>query len=515
MNRFSPYWESLAGKADALPPARTSGQWLMDMLARNAHTEAGRGFGFSELTDAAAFQKAVPLCDYEKIAPQIARMAEGEEDILFAGRAVAFEYTGGSTGLNGVGGTRGAKLVPYSRESLRDFRRAMLPWLAAVIREYDLCGPAYWCVSPAMRRSVVTPGGIPVGLADGAYLGEDTAEAIMGLSAVPPWATELEEPAAWRLATLYHLIRAADLSFLFLWSPTFFISLMRGVEELGDALLALFRTGGMVEGRELRADAGAAARLTNFFACGDTRALWPGPMLISAWADGWAAGFAEELRALMPQAGFQPKGLLCTEGVVSIPCSGGRSLVAEGCGFLEFIDAEGSIHLGSGLAPGMICRVVMTTSGGLYRYCCGDMIQCTAIVEGRAAVRFVGRGGICSDMVGEKLVDGFVAARLAGIRGFSMLQPVNAGLPAYRLLLDSREYRAEQARHLARRIDEALKDNPQYAHARKSGQLGPVEGVPVREPMERYLDWVALCGASRQGVVKVPSLCVNETFQPV
>lgn len=514
MNSPAACWAKLTQLADALPPAPSSEQWLLNMLERNASTETGRCFGFASLRSAAAFQRAVPPCDYAAIASRIERMADGEEDVLFSGRAAAFELTAGSTGLHGDAAAQTAKLVPYSRESLDDFRQAMLPWLASVIRQYAPAGRAYWCVSPAMRRPCATRGGIPVGVADGAYLGAEAVGPIVSLSVVPAWVTELEDPACWRLATLYHLVRAEDLSFLFLWSPTFFLTLLRHLREERDSLHTLLREGGTLAGRRLSPDRDAARRLARYLEHEDTRVLWPGPLLISAWADGWAAPFAEQLRALLPQAAFQPKGLLCTEGVVSIPGPDGRAHVAEGCGFLEFLAADGRARGGGELVPGESYSVLLTTSGGLYRYQCGDHVQCTGYAGERPVIRLLGREGICCDMVGEKLVDAFVAGCLEGIRGFALLQPQPDGRPAYRLLLDEREYGMREARLLARRLDAALGRNPQYAHARRLAQLGPVEALPLREPLEQYLAWAIAGGSGRQGIVKIPALCAARDFQP-
>ena len=158
--------------------------------------------------------------------------------------------------------------------------------------------------------------------------------------------------------------------------------------------------------------------------------------------------------------------------------------------------------------------MLLTTSGGLYRYQCGDHVQCTGYAGERPVIRLLGREGICCDMVGEKLVDAFVAGCLEGIRGFALLQPQPDGRPAYRLLLDEREYGMREARLLARRLDAALGRNPQYAHARRLAQLGPVEALPLREPLEQYLAWAIAGGSGRQGIVKIPALCAARDFQP-
>src|SRR5439155_17517284 len=54
----------------------------------------------------------------------------------------------------------------------------------------------------------------------------------------------------------------------------------------------------------------------------DMRALWPMLSVISCWADGHAAAAASALSAAMPGVMIQPKGLLATEGVISIPFDG-------------------------------------------------------------------------------------------------------------------------------------------------------------------------------------------------
>src|SRR5690606_6062199 len=101
-------------------------------------------------------------------------------------------------------------------------------------------------------------------------------------------------------------------------------------------------------------------------------ALWPGLALVSCWAHGPARSACDELRRWLPQARFQPKGLLATEGVVTLPYErrGETEHVAAVAGhFLEFEDLQSpgrrpwlahEIPVGAEAAP------ILTTGGGLY-----------------------------------------------------------------------------------------------------------------------------------------------------
>ncbi len=518
--RCKSHWEHLKALADRIPTPADARTWLLATLARNSGTEFGRRYSFGTIRSIRDYRAAVPVHGYEHLAPYIARMAEGEEDVLFQGRPAAFECTSGSGALNAPAGQGGgaARYIPYSVQSLEDFRGALLPWLADLIAVHDLSGPAYWSISPALRREERTAGGIPVGLADYRYLGEETRDAFSALSAVPFWVGAVEDAAVWRLATLYHLLRAGELAFLCLWSPSFFLRLLAGLEEQAESLLLLLRDGGSLHGHSLEADTGAARRFSAYLQSGDTRVLWPRLALVSAWADASAAPYARLLRQRLPQAHLQPKGLLCTEGVVSVPDVRDRALALRKGGFLEFADRDGSVLLEEELVEGQSYRVIMTTGGGLYRYANGDQVRCLGRAGERMRIVFVGRTELHSDLVGEKLTDVFVTACLSGLPGFAMLLPVTGEHPCYRLLLDARDYGGSRGTRAAEaaawQVESALRDNPQYAYAVRMGQLGETRPLLAEEPLEQYLRWAEPLARAGQSVIKVPALCANPDFIP-
>lgn len=470
--------------------------WLRACIERNRVTDFGQQHGFDQIRSAEEYRDRVPLATYEVLMPWIDRVANGEANVLFEGLPVAFERTGGSTG--------GSKLIPYSEASLLDFRTAILPWLADATEAYGLgAGCAYWAISPATRLPEQTRGGTPVGLPDGAYLGNEALPAFAELSAVAPWVGYLSSVRDWQLATLYWLIRRNDLELISVWSPTFFLALLYILEQPIDELKTLLRDGGSMIGQDLAPDISALGRLNEYIRSKDARSLWPGLKLVSCWADASSKPFFDELRKRLPYAAFQGKGLLATEGVVTVPNPEGLPVLAADSGFFEFLNQDGRSRFAHELLSGERYEVVMTTSGGLYRYRTGDSVACEGFINALPILRFMGRNGLVSDMVGEKLTEEFVTDCLKDIGGFRMLLPCVRDRPKYVLVLDTRS--EIKPKLIIASVEASLSRNPQYAYARRMGQLDELSIVQVSHPWESYQRRAIERGA-RIGDLKAPSL---------
>ena len=470
-------------------------QWLSRCLARNRQTETGRRCRFETIDSADDYRSLVPLVSYEDIADQVARIEAGAADVLFAGLPVAFERTGGSS--------RGPKLIPYSAQSLTDFRRAIVPWLVDLADSHALAGPAYWAISPAARRPETSAGGIAIGLTDGAYLGPEAAMLLAELSAVPPWLSTVSKLNDWHLATAYWLLRCHDLAMVSVWSPTLLTGLLDTIDKRTAELENLLANGERLAGHALERDPAALARFADYMRTGDTRILWPELRVVSCWADGSSQPYCDTLAARLPHSRFQPKGLIATEGVVTVPDSTGARLLAIDHGFFEFMDQRNESRLAQEVCVDEEYEVVITTSGGLYRYRTGDRVRCDGYSGDVPSFEFIGRGNLTSDLVGEKLTESFVADCLQGIAGFRMLIPGLKPKPHYKLITEAANHQLHGS--LAAQVDSRLRANPQYAYARDLGQLGMLCIEPAREPLAAY---VRRASQSRQrlGDIKVPAL---------
>lgn len=493
-------WQHLAGLGAGLQgsgdTAARQENWLFDCLRRNSPTEYGRRYQFDTIRSVRDFQERVPLVSYENIEPQIQRMAEGEADVLFAGRPLTFERTGGST--------RGSKLIPYSPQSLEDFQAALLPWLGNSVRQFDIAsGSAYFSISPATRTAEVSVGGIPIGLPDSAYLGAEALAEFGQVSAVPAWVGSLLDVAEWQLATLYWLLRREDLALISVWSPTFMLTLLDALRERSAELSDLLQNGGAVSEYTLSPDADALVRLQRYMAEKNTRRLWPDLKLVSCWADASSRPFFVQLKQHLTHATFQGKGLLSTEGVVTVPDRLGRPVLAPDSGFFEFQADSGDIYAGHELAAGEQFEVVITTSGGLYRYRTGDCVACEGVADDVPVLRFSGRKGLTCDVVGEKLNEEFVLSCLRDVPGFRMLVPVHTPKTRYTLVVDRKDQHESSA--LIDLVETRLCRNPQYAYARRMGQLGELSLCEASQPLDKYLERLSTAGA-RLGDLKVTAL---------
>lgn len=426
--------------------------WLGAMLARNATADYLRRHGAPH--DVRTLRERLPIVGYEDLADEIARIAHGEADVLFAGRPLAYERTGGSSG--------GGKLIPYTEAGLTDFRRAALPWLADLAQRWQLRGSAYLALSPA-TRAPETVGTVPVGLPDGAYLGTTAAHALAQLMAVPPEVGAITEVAAWRASTLAHLRAAEDLELISVWSPTF---LLRLLDDLPDP-----------------------------------RRCWPRLKLVSCWTEGQAAPFATELAARLPHAQFQPKGLMSTECMVTVPDAHDRAVLNRH-GYFEFAPCAqptAAPLTADALEHDAEYEVIATTASGLYRYRTGDRVRCTGYAgPGAPVLAFIGRGALVCDLVGEKLTDAFVDTCLSPVAGFRFLAPA-PDRQGYILFTQAHVHACAES------IDAALCGNPQYAYARRLGQLRAVQVKALPDLFDRY-GAVQLARGTRLGDVKPVAL---------
>ena len=381
-----------------------------------------------------------------------------------------FEPTSGSSSA--------AKLIPYTAPFRAEYQRAIRTWIHDIFTTHPAIrrGSTYWSISPLARSgSSLTPGGIPIGFgSDAEYLGRFERWASAKSFAVPPQAaltSNLEECLDF---TCHHLRSARNLAFISVWSPTF-------LELIFDRLDA------------------------------DPAELWPNLSLVSCWADASSAPAAEKLRARLPNIPLQPKGLLATEGVVTIPLSRFRNekVLAVTSHFYEFAPLHGGQpKLAHQLEPGAEYTILLTTAAGLYRYRLGDRVRVTGFAEATPTLEFIGREGGVSDLCGEKLNPAFVADVLRNLRGpylppgiFAMLAPAQ-NADSYILFAES----TPDPKGLADALDSALGQNPHYAYARNLGQLDPPQIATVgKDAAEKHLIRCIELGM-RAGDVKPPSL---------
>ncbi len=352
----------------------------------------------------------------------------------------------------------------------------------------------------------ITPGGLPVGFDDDvAYLSRWEQWAVRRLLVAPTSLAQVPHMDNFRYAALVHVLAASDLTLISVWSPTFLTALLAPLDEWIERICHDLRRGTISwpvpsparqSPLQLRRAPARADQLSGVWAQKPTVAeflaeVWPQLQVISCWCDAAAAQYVPAVRELLPHAHIQPKGLLATEACVSVPLwdEPGAALAVRSH-FFEFLEGDAAsspqphspTKLAHQLERGGRYRVVVTTGGGLYRYCFGDLIEVVGFRNQCPLLQFIGRADKVSDLTGEKLSEQHVqeavhrALSTTGMStGFAMLVPVTRPQPHYRLLLQSSDRLDSAARAaLVAGIEQGLSENPYYRHARRANQLGPL-----------------------------------------
>jgi len=250
--------------------------------------------------------------------------------------------------------------------------------------------------------------------------------------------------------------------------------------------------------------------------------IWPLLQVISCWTDGWSNQALAEMKTFFPGVEIQGKGLLATEGVTTFPL--GRTdqrVCAVRSHFLEFIDEDGRVHGVEEIEAGRIYSVVLTTGGGLYRYRTHDSVQVSGFFGRTPCLKFISRDDFTCDLVGEKLHLDHVERTLCDAQAklnirlsFAMLAPATTH-DHYILFAQSPEPAGFSAEQLGLMIDERLCENYHWDHARRIGQLGPIEVEEVAgDAVVRYRQHLIDLG-HRPGDLKLLALRRESDWQGV
>ena len=509
--------EALAFRQASGDVQRTQERLLLRILRENQDTWYGRQHAFAGIRSPREFQQRVPVVGYEQLRRAIDRIAAGETGVLTEDRVTLLEQTGGSS--------QAEKLIPYNATLRRDFQRAIAVWVFDVLRGLPKVrkGKAYWSISPWAQLPRASAGGIPIGFNDDReYLSNWQQWAVSRLMVIPAVVRQLRSVDNARYVTALYLLTSGNLSLISVWSPTFLTALISGMPAWIDPICEDLESGRIrlphpqLEQNSLeltiRRDARRAGQLRAAFTGTSSMAdalsqCWPQLAMISCWGDASSSIYLPALRAHFPHVYIQPKGLLATEGVVSVPLlSTAGSVLAVRSHFLEFReipdrgDPGNSIRLADELEAGRQYRVILTTGGGLYRYDLGDEIEVIDYHNRCPCIRFLGRGDYVSDLVGEKLHEHFVRAAVTEVISqlglkvcFALVSPLASSPPRYQLFLQTeRNLERESVSQMEDSLEVLLKKNPHYRIAVEARQLQPVSVKLLRSSGWRVYEdtWV-------------------------
>ncbi len=458
-----------------------------------------------------AFSRKLPLVAYEDLQPWIDRQLRTGEAVLTSEPVQMYERSSGSSGR--------AKLLPYTPALMRSFSACFEIWAADMLAWGPRLrtGRMFFAVSPSFQQGERTPTGIPVSLEDdAAYLSPRLQRLLAPCFFVPPALKGIQDALAYRRSLAAVLLAEPKLEILFVWSPTYLLALLDTIVEQRKAILAdLHRgsTGTKACPVALPPVSPARMALLGRDPVPWTR-LWPALKLLSCWTDAASASFVPALERAFPGVMLQGKGLLATEAPMTVPlCAPGTPrapvpLLDEV--FFELEDEQGRLHRLHQARQGDEYGVVISQAGGLLRYRMGDRVRVEGFAGRTPGLRFLGRAGRASDLVGEKLGEPFVREVLTAALGAtghcSYLLPSmpEGGLPGYRCVSDHPDA-AAHPKALASRLERALCGAFHYEQARGLGQLAPLS-VEARADARAHWEALQLERGMRWGEIKFEAL---------
>jgi hypothetical protein len=503
---------------------QTQEKLLAGMLARNAGSDRGRTCAFSSIRTSEAFQ-SVPISEYEDYAGAIERIKKGEPGVLTREPVTRLHPTSGSTSAT--------KWIPSTMSLQREFKAAIDPWIASLFlaRPSLLGGLHYWSISPSTPVRQDPDSTIRMGFADDLdYLGVVQRWLARALFAVPPEVGRVADPEAFEYLTLFYLCRNETLRLISVWHPSFLTLLLRAIPRHLPALIRDIESG--VLKPDLHLPAGMRNALTSRLVPNRGRAeklrridlakpdypqqVWPRLTVVSCWNDGTARSWMSELTAAFPGAWIQGKGLMATEGAVTVPMGRtGKKVCAVRSHFLEFIEEQTSeVRRMWEVQEGRAYSVVVTTGGGLYRYRLHDLVRVTGFFNQIPCLEFLARDNRVVDLVGEKMNERHVRDSIQEMARdmkvslvFAMVAPIfDRSVPGYVLYVQTGDRENPDYVVMAHRMESAFCRNYQYLHARQVGQLQAVRIFRIRRNAETHYRLRLTEQGMKAGDIKYESL---------
>lgn len=478
---------------------RTQDQMLRGLLALQSGSAFARDHGMTRVSSYEAFTRAVPVAGYERFAPYVDRVRQGETSALLGRgqRLLMFALTSGTTSQ--------PKYIPVTREFLRGYQRGWNVWgLKALLDHPNSFFRGIVQVTSPMQDHL-SPSGVPCGAITG-LLAASQKRIVRKFYVVPLAVAQIADSAS-KYYTIMRLAVPQNVAFLVTANPATLLRLARTADEHKERLIRDIHDGTLTPDGDvsatvrqalaprLRADpqcAGQLERLVSRVGSLRPRDYW-NLSFLAHWTGGTMGLHRRFFPAWFGDVSVRDIGLLASEGRMSVPveddtASGVLDITTQ---FYEFIPADAH---GSPRPPVLRCHelregeeyfLVLTNAAGLCRYDIGDRVRVTGWFGTTPLVEFLSKGAHSSSLTGEKLTEDQVVlamAKAAPTGGATLhsfvLCPQFAEEPSYRLYVDADEtpesirFRGDE---LAERVDAALREiNLEYDARRESRRLGPV-----------------------------------------
>jgi hypothetical protein len=472
---------------------------LREKLRRNAASDFGRAHRFDQIRCAADFRSHIPITDYSFYEPYIDRVKRGETGAMFGPRAkvLMFALTSGTTSE--------PKYIPVTEESLQEYRNGWMLW---GVRAYDQHPEIYRCKVlqlPSDWTVSHTQAGIPCGAISG-LTAAGQKRIVRERYCLPSCIVKVRDVTAKHYLAIrlgitwpVGLVTAAN--------PSTLVSLARTGDAERETLLRDLADGTLSSRFDVpRQVRDAAAKRISERHPQRVRELetiisrtghlypkdyWPTLQFLANWTGGSMGAYLRQFPQFWGTVPVRDIGLIASEGRMTIPLADGSpagvlDILHQ---YFEFVpeaqidDAKPTLLEAHELEQGQRYYILLTTSGGLYRYNISDLVRCVGFFGATPVLEFLNKGSRFSSLAGEKLSEFQVSCAVARslaeldlvLKGFT-LAPCWADPPHYTLLVEQDDLPSPSAASvLADSIDRHLiAQNLEYESKRATSRLGPV-----------------------------------------
>jgi hypothetical protein len=408
---------------------RTQEALLHSILRRNAGTVFGKEHGFRRIGTPGDYQRQVPIRTWAGIAPYVDAVVEGQPAVLTKEKPFFYHRTTGTTGK--------PKMIPVTRrcEALSKLTHKMWVFRALLDNPDMLKGRV-----TAVLNTVID-GYTPRHQAYGTVSGNIyfRLPALLRKAYSHPYDVyAIEDINARRYALLRYALDK-NCSFAFTGNPNGLSTTFDFADKHSETLIRDIHDGTLAG--EFRLPDALYAKALNELPPNPARAralakareragrlrpadYWPALKLAGCWIGGSMGHFAPRLRDWCGEGvPLRDAGYMASEGIFSIPQANENpdSLLALHAVFFEFVAEhdfgrpDAPALLAEELEAGRNYHVVVTTTGGLYRYAMNDVIRVSGKVDGSPLIRFLYKGSQVQNLQGEMMTVDHVMTVMAAL----------------------------------------------------------------------------------------------------
>jgi len=526
--------EYLGYKFELDRPDKAQNHILLSIIKNNRSSEFGRKYNFSQIKKIEDYQSKVPISIFKDYQGYIERIKSKRNNVLTSLKVLRLIPTSGSV--------LPSKEIPFTNSLKRQFHRAIAPWIVFLYFKNPklLFTKIYWSITPALVKNDSQNN---VGFGDDTeYFSFFEKFILKQLLIVPHEVSLIKDLDTFRYVTLLFLLNCRKLGLISIWNPMFLTLILDKlinwlpmlIKDLDNSQISGFvQMPDLLKEQlinKLRVNKSRVKELKSIYKKHSQskikliEEIWPQLELISCWSSAKARNFIDELKAVVGEVNIQPKGLMATEGVVSLPFYD-QCLLAVTSHFFEFIELGSQNNprpkLVSELEIGKQYSVLITTGGGLYRYNLEDIVEVVGFYKKTPSIKFIGKLNHVSDLVGEKLNSHHVETVLDRLfkkysinPKFFLLAPerIEANKLCYVLFLKLTDNFNQNLSLLPKELDFFLSENIHYQYCRKLEQLSQIKVFIIDsyvDPVKIYLAQKAKFNQTKLGNIKTYALDNN------